>query len=66
MHSLEVRQSCQRLLQEGKSLPQIEELLGLSADTVRRWNKEWEQTADVVSPLDLDKPNPLGEARKPD
>lgn len=51
LHSPEVMQSCQQLLQEGKSPPQIEELLGVSADTVRRWKKEWEQTADGVSPL---------------
>jgi len=50
LHSPEVRQSCQQLLQEGKSPPQIEELLGVSADTVRRWKKQWEQTADGVSP----------------
>jgi transposase len=43
-------QSCQQLLQEGKSPPQIEELLGVSADTVRRWKKQWEKTADGVSP----------------
>lgn len=40
-HPPEVKQSCQKLLQEGKSPPQIEELLGVSADTVRRWRKEW-------------------------
>jgi transposase-like protein len=40
-HPPEVKQSCQKLLQEGKSPPQIEELLGVSADTVRRWKKEW-------------------------
>jgi transposase-like protein len=63
LHSREVRQSCQKLLQEGKSPPQIEELLGVSADTVRKWKKEWEQTADVVSPLD--EPNTPDEASKP-
>lgn len=62
VHSPEVRQSCQKLLLEGKSPPQIEELLGISADTVRRWKKEWEQTADVLSPLDA--PNTPDEATK--
>lgn len=63
VHSLEVKQSCQKLLQEGKSLSQIEELLCVSADTVRKWKKEWEQTTNVVSPID--KPNTLDEASKP-
>lgn len=49
-HPPQVKQLCQKLLQEGKSPPQIEELLCVSADTVRRWKKEWEQTANVVSP----------------
>jgi transposase-like protein len=61
--SPEVRRSCQKLLQEGKSPAQIEELLGISADTVRRWRKQWEQTADVVSPLD--ESNTPDEASKP-
>ncbi len=64
LHSPEVIQSSHQLLQEGKSPPQIEELLGVSADTVRRWKKEWEQTADVVSPLD--ESNTPDEASKPD
>ena len=63
VHSPEVKQSCQKLLQEGKSPAQIEELLGISADTVRRWRKQWEQTADVVSPLD--ESNTPDEASKP-
>ncbi len=62
VHSLEVKQSCQKLLQEGKSPPQIEELLGVSADTIRKWKKKWEQTADVLSPLD--EPNTPDEASK--
>jgi transposase-like protein len=40
VHSPEVKQSCLKLLQEGKSPSQIEELLGVSADTVRKWKKE--------------------------
>ncbi|HEY9832263.1 MAG TPA: helix-turn-helix domain-containing protein [Stenomitos sp.] len=63
VHSPEVKQSCQKLLQEGKSPPQIEELLGLNADTVRRWKKQWEQTADVVSPTH--EPHTPDEASKP-
>jgi transposase-like protein len=63
LHSPEVMQSCHQLLQEGKSPPQIEELLGVSADTVRRWRKEWEQTADGVSPLA--QPNTPDEASQP-
>ncbi len=63
LHSLQVRQSCQKLLQEGKSPPQIEELLGVSADTVRQWKKEREQTVDVVSPLN--QPNTLDEDSQP-
>jgi transposase-like protein len=50
VHLPEVKQSCQKLLQEGKSPPQIEELLGVRADTIRRWKKEWEQITEVVSP----------------
>ncbi|MBD2124826.1 helix-turn-helix domain-containing protein [Microcoleus sp. ZQ-A2] len=63
LHSPEVKQSCQKLLQEGKSPPQIEELLGVSADTVRRWKKQWEITADVVSPKN--EPHTPDEASKP-
>ncbi len=59
-HPPQVKQLCQKLLQEGKSFAQIEELLCVSADTVRRWKKEWEQTADVVSPKN--ESNPLDEA----
>lgn len=63
IHSLEVKQSCQKLLQEGKSPAQIEELLGVSADTVRQWRKQWEQTAQVLSPEN--KPNIPDEASQP-
>lgn len=41
VHSLEVRESCRKLLEEGKNPPQIEERLGVSADTIRKWRKEW-------------------------
>ncbi|MBD0264261.1 MAG: hypothetical protein ICV78_16480 [Tolypothrix sp. Co-bin9] len=41
IHSLEVRESCRKLLEQGKNPPQIEELLGISADTIRKWRKQW-------------------------
>ncbi|MBD0344438.1 MAG: helix-turn-helix domain-containing protein [Coleofasciculus sp. C3-bin4] len=63
VHSPQVKQSCHKLLQEGKSPPQIEELLGVSADTIRKWKKEWEQTADGVSPVA--QPNTPDEANQP-
>jgi transposase-like protein len=62
-HPPEFKKSCQKLLQEGKSPPQIEELLGVSADTVRRWKKEWEHTAQALSPEN--ESNTSDEAGKP-
>ncbi len=41
VHSLEVRESCRKFLEQGKTPPQIEELLGVSADTIRKWRKKW-------------------------
>lgn len=39
IHTEEVRQHCLKLLEAGKTPPQIEEMLGISADTIRRWRK---------------------------
>jgi transposase-like protein len=50
IHSPEVRQSCRNLLREGKSPVQIEELLGVSANTIRDWKKQWEKAEQVLSP----------------
>ncbi|MBD2358875.1 hypothetical protein H6G41_30480 [Tolypothrix sp. FACHB-123] len=41
VHSLEVRESCRKLLEQGKNPPQIEELLGINTKTIRKWAKQW-------------------------
>lgn len=38
-YSDEFKQKCLNLLKEGKSPPQVEEIMGVSADTVRQWRK---------------------------
>ncbi|WP_416670427.1 hypothetical protein [Egbenema bharatensis] len=40
VYSPEFRQQCLKLLEQGNTPPQIEMMLGVSADTVRRWKKE--------------------------
>lgn len=40
VYSPEFRQQCLDLLEQGNTPPQIEIMLGVSADTVRRWKKE--------------------------
>jgi len=50
IHPPETRQACQNLLREGKSAVQIEELLGVSASTIRNWKKQWVQAEQVLYP----------------
>jgi len=43
IHSPETRDHCRQLLKQGKTPEQIEELVDINADTIRRWRKQWEQ-----------------------
>jgi transposase len=45
-YSEEFKQTCLSLLEEGKTTSQVEEIMGVSRGTVRRWQKKAEKTQE--------------------